>query len=87
MVEKCANPECSKHFDYRQGRLYCCRTQPSDCGVPTNSHGVEHYWLCGPCSETHTFERLAEFGVVVILRVGISPAGQLKWEPPTSRAA
>ena len=68
MVEKCANPECSQPFDCRQGRLYCCPMQPVDGSPPANSHGVEHYWLCGSCSNTHTFEHRAGFGVMITLR-------------------
>lgn len=87
MVENCANPECSQPFDYREGRLYCCPMHLSDCRLPTNSHGVEHYWLCGSCAKTHTFKRQAGFGVLVTPRFTITPASRVKMEVLASRAA
>jgi hypothetical protein len=68
MVEKCANPECSKPFDCRQGQLYGCPMQPVDGRPPSNSHGVEHHWLCGSCSKIYTFEPRAGFGAMITLR-------------------
>ena len=72
MVDNCANPECSQPFDYRQGRLYCCPVQPVDGPRPANNHGFQHYWLCGLCSETYTFERRVECGIVVTPRSAAS---------------
>jgi hypothetical protein len=77
MVEKCANPECSKAFDCRQGRLYCRPIQLLHGSRPANSHGVEHHWLCGSCSKTYIFEPGAGFSVVITARSKASPEGQL----------
>jgi len=77
MVEKCANRDCSETFDYRQGRLYCRPVQLPDGSPLVNSHGVEHYWLCGSCSKSHTFEHRAGFGVVVTPRPKPSIGSQL----------
>jgi hypothetical protein len=68
VVEKCANPECSKPFDFRQGRLYCCPMPAVDGCPPANGHGLEHHWLCGLCSESYTFEGRAGFGTVITPR-------------------
>ena len=87
MMEKCANPECSVAFDHLQGRLYCCPMQMLNGNLRTNSHGVEHHWLCGVCSQTYTFECQAGFGVVVRPRFTASPQGQRKLEDRVSKAA
>jgi hypothetical protein len=63
MWEKCANPECSELFDYRQG-LLCCRSQPDPRGP------MAHYWLCGLCAEKYTFRHRLGVGVVVEHRPG-----------------
>jgi hypothetical protein len=56
MVDKCANPECSEAFYFGQGRLYFSpKRRLADKSAPANSHGVEHYWLCGSCSKSFTF--------------------------------
>ena len=77
MVEKCANPECSKAFECGQGRLYCRPIRLLHGSPPTNSHGVEHHWLCGSCSKTYTCEPSAGFGVVITPRSKASPEDQL----------
>lgn len=59
MVDKCANEKCSQVFDYRQGRLYCCRIQTANGRPLTNNHGLIHYWLCETCAKTCTFEQRA----------------------------
>ena|SRR5713226_1539953 len=76
MVEKCANPECSRPFDCDQGRLYCWPMQPVDGSPPANSHGVEHHWLCESCSKIYTFETRAGFGAVIMPRSTVSSEGQ-----------
>jgi len=59
MVDKCANEKCSQVFDYRRGRLYCCRIQTANGDLLTNNHGLIHYWLCETCAKTYTFEEPA----------------------------
>ena len=65
MVEKCANPECSRRFDFRQGRLYCRPMRTVDGSPPANSHGLEHHWLCELCSKTYGLERGAGFRMTI----------------------
>ena len=72
MVEKCANPECSQLFDYRQGRLYCCRVQTAGGLLPANSHGLVHYWLCESCSKIYTFEQRAGIGIAIMPRSAVT---------------
>jgi hypothetical protein len=51
MLSKCANPGCSQLFRYLgEGRLFQVeRSIASDGGNP--SRKIEHYWLCGKCSQ------------------------------------
>jgi len=53
MLEKCSNPECDLPFDYREGRLV--RFSPADTKPSEPFHCVEHFWLCGKCSERYVF--------------------------------
>ena len=53
MFAKCANPDCEKLFDYRQGQLIrFCRSELNGPSA-ANQHIVEHFWLCGSCSELY----------------------------------
>ena len=55
MFARCSNPNCGVPFDYREGRLvrYC---KPSlDGQFPAGHHCVEHFWLCGSCSDLYLF--------------------------------
>jgi hypothetical protein len=54
MVNNCANARCGKPLHYlREGRIFIF-----DASAPSTGPGVkrlrhlEHYWLCGACSET-----------------------------------
>jgi hypothetical protein len=68
MVEKCANPECSKPFCYGLGRLYFSPKPLADKSPPANGHGVEHYWLCESCSKSITFGLRVGSGVEITPR-------------------
>ncbi len=54
MVSYCANPGCGKPLHYlREGRIYVF-----DASIATarrnekRQRQLEHYWLCGGCSES-----------------------------------
>jgi hypothetical protein len=50
VVDHCFNPECNRELRYlREGRVV---RLIHDNGNETR---VEHFWLCGNCSETHEF--------------------------------
>jgi hypothetical protein len=65
MFSFCANPDCLAPFDYRQGRLFRFHKVHPACERPLNSHSVQHFWLCGTCSGTHTLEYRDECGVLI----------------------
>jgi len=53
MVNNCANPGCGKPLHYlREGRIYIfdATVGDSEPGVK-RLRRLEHYWLCGACSE------------------------------------
>jgi hypothetical protein len=54
MIDQCANPKCRKPLRYfREGIIYAYQIPlggPHDNGPV--GHRQEHYWLCGPCSQT-----------------------------------
>jgi len=69
MLNSCANPECAKPLHYlREGRIFVfdsLRPQGQEDGL--KAHRMEHYWLCGTCSQTLALERTAT-GVRVVDR-------------------
>jgi hypothetical protein len=69
MLSKCANPQCSTTLHYlREGKVF--KMEPVVIAKngetprkPTKS--VEHFWLCGPCSESWTVLYDRESGIRV----------------------
>ena len=58
MVNKCANPTCGKPLHYlREGRVFVF---DADSGSDRAIHRMEHYWLCGACSETLRLEKTGQ---------------------------
>ncbi len=77
MVDKCANPNCSKPLRYlREGRIFVFDT-PDPRGPVINGRIArrrEHYWLCGDCSQTFVVTQTYETGVLVVPRPAVVPA-------------
>jgi hypothetical protein len=56
MITNCCNSDCRAPFDFRQGRIIrICKALPTDCASEIE-HPLEHFWLCGNCSERYVFE-------------------------------
>lgn len=50
MVDVCFNPECNKELHYlREGRIVRIVRGEGE------EERLEHFWLCGPCSEAYEF--------------------------------
>jgi len=50
MIDRCFNPACRRNLHYlRDGRVVRVIRGKDE------NLSVEHYWLCGPCYETHDF--------------------------------
>jgi hypothetical protein len=65
MFAKCSNPECGAPFDYREGRLVRFSELPLDGQFPAGRQCVEHFWLCGSCSEFYALEYKRGAGVKI----------------------
>jgi hypothetical protein len=74
LLTKCANPECATPFDYRQGQFFRFPKNTCDGEQPANLHSVQHFWLCGDCSEIYTLSYWSDRGVV-LTQVFARPAG------------
>ena len=74
MVSKCANPDCSAPFHYlREGKVFRLEIQPGTAGPspqPISAEKpvrhLEHFWLCGSCSQTMTLAVEKDKGVVAV---------------------
>ena len=67
-MKRCANPECSRPFEYGEGRFFRFPVTQAGSGKPANSHGVRHLWLCKSCADTHTLQYRRGRGVEISLR-------------------
>jgi hypothetical protein len=70
MFAKCSNPDCGLPFHYREGRLIRFCKPPLDDGLEVDRHRVEHFWLCGFCSNHYVFDFQRGLGTKVKLREG-----------------
>lgn len=58
MVNNCANPSCGKPLHYlREGRIFVFDMPDPKSPKGTKSGRLEHFWLCGTCSETLLLEQ------------------------------
>ena len=72
MFSTCANPDRKKGFDYREGRLFRFHKAHRASEAPPNTHSVQHFWLCGKCSEEYTLAYEGLRGVVIRYRADVS---------------
>jgi hypothetical protein len=74
MLAKCANPSCSTPLVYlREGKIFMVESpQPqfellsADATKPKAINRVEHFWLCGPCSNEMTLTYDRQRGVEIV---------------------
>ena len=77
MSFECSNPDCTKAFDYRRGRLFRFHNNRPGPETPEAAGCcVRHFWLCDGCSRTHVLEYHLGLGVVIRPRYGNSPDGE-----------
>lgn len=61
MVNSCANPNCGKPLHYlREGRIFIFDMPDPNAPKGTRNSHREHFWLCGPCSQTLLLEQTSE---------------------------
>jgi hypothetical protein len=73
MVNHCANPKCAKPLHYlREGRIFVFNMQPdSPEGVTDRTiHRLQHYWLCGDCSQTMLLEKTSN-GIRLVVKAAL----------------
>jgi hypothetical protein len=69
MVNNCANPACAKPLHYlREGRVFVFdMSDTTSVEHGRRTRHLEHFWLCGSCSQTFQLERRAD-GVQLLPR-------------------
>lgn len=68
MFPNCANPQCTASFGkLHEGHLFRFKRTQLAGNAPSNSHSVEHAWLCSKCSENYTLEYCDNQTVLVAL--------------------
>ena len=69
MVNHCANPHCCKPLHYlREGRVYVFDVSNPPNGSDRGTRRMEHFWLCGACSETFFLEQVEDRSVRIASR-------------------
>jgi hypothetical protein len=69
MLTKCANPDCSAEFTFKEGQLLRFQTdRPESPVTPANARPVRHFWLCKICSETYRLEYHRDWGLLLLAR-------------------
>lgn len=69
MVNHCANPECSKPLHYlREGEIFAFEVFDKTLNNGASTRRVEHYWLCGECSQKLLLQRTQEEGLQLVAR-------------------
>jgi hypothetical protein len=69
MISKCANPECTAGFSFREGQLLCFQADRlGSLATAANTNPVTHFWLCKCCSETYRLEYQQDHGLLLIAR-------------------
>ncbi len=89
MLNHCANPQCGKPLHYlREGRVYVFDVTRFAPAAAERTHRMEHFWLCGGCSNQFLLEQTPEDGVRISPRQARNSATPLpKYEPPRSIAS
>ncbi len=67
MLSLCANPDCKTPFDFGHGRFFRFRLSSHLASI-SNSHSVQHHWLCDACLKTYTLDYREAIGVLLSLR-------------------
>jgi hypothetical protein len=91
MVNHCANPQCCKPLHYlREGRVYVFDvTQAVSGNTERTTRRMEHFWLCGACSEAFLLEQIEDRTVRISPRPQrpVSAPAVLPYKAPHSIAS
>jgi hypothetical protein len=87
MVNQCANPKCGKPLHYlREGRIFVFDLPDPNVPVPAaggRPRRLQHFWLCGPCSETMMMEQAGDMQIRVAIKARKVEVGQAPILPDT----
>ena len=85
MVNRCANSKCHKPLHYlREGRIFVFDLPDPNVPVPGGrARRLQHFWLCGPCSETMVMEQTNDMQIRVAVKARELEAGQAPILPST----
>jgi uncharacterized protein YcsI (UPF0317 family) len=76
MVNHCANPKCCKPLHYlRDGRIFVFDLPDPNSQVPAGGRArrLQHFWLCGSCSETMVMKQTSETQIRVARKLSKDP--------------
>lgn len=67
MIGRCSNPGCNKSLQsLREGTIYVFETNPFMGSPELHAQTMEHFWLCGACSEAFIVEQTGDRGICVV---------------------
>ena len=90
MVNHCANPQCCKPLHYlREGRVYVFDVTHQVAGSTERvARRMEHFWLCGDCSDAFLLEQVEDRSVRISPRIQrVATATVLPYKVPQSIAS
>jgi len=69
MVNNCANPKCGKPLHYlREGQIFVFDVPSGSVDAKgKRTRRLEHFWLCGECSQTMMMRQSTE-GIYAVVR-------------------
>jgi hypothetical protein len=80
MVNHCANPSCCKPLHYlREGRIFVFDlpdSHPAAAPAGGRARRLQHFWLCGTCSETMVMKQTGEMQIQLIAKMGKIESGK-----------
>jgi hypothetical protein len=86
MINQCANSSCGKPLYYlREGRIFVFDLPDPEVPVPAGGRArrLQHFWLCGSCSETMIMEESSEMQIRVAVKTRKVEAAKAEVFPET----
>jgi uncharacterized protein YcsI (UPF0317 family) len=80
MINHCANPSCGKPLHYlREGRIFIFDLPDPNVSEPApggRARRLQHFWLCGTCSESLVMEQTGDMQIQVAVKSRRVEAGE-----------
>ncbi len=69
MLNQCANTSCGKPLHYlREGRIFVFDMPDPAAAAGERTRRLQHFWLCGRCSETLSMELSSDKEIRVVVK-------------------